>query len=79
MRLLGALVENDIERLAARIRDRRRSLDLTQDQLADLAGCSQRFVRAVESGKPGVRLEKVLDLVRVLGLAIELVPRKSTA
>ncbi len=72
-------MDHDIEKLAQRIRDRRRSLELTQDQLADLAGCSQRFVRAVESGKPGVRLEKVLDLVRVLGLAIELVPRKSVS
>jgi y4mF family transcriptional regulator len=69
-------MDGEVEELARRIRDRRRSLELTQDALADLAGCSQRFVRAVESGKPGVRLEKFLDVVRVLGLAVELVPRK---
>jgi y4mF family transcriptional regulator len=69
-------MDGEVEKLARRIRDRRRSLKLTQDALADLAGCSQRFVRALESGKPGVRLEKLLDVIRVLGLEIELVPRK---
>lgn len=72
-------MDNDTVRLARLIRDRRRALGLTQDALADLAGCSQRFVRALESGKPGVRLDKFLDVTRVLGLAIELVPRKSAA
>jgi y4mF family transcriptional regulator len=72
-------VDKDSVRLARLIRDRRRALGLTQDALADLAGCSQRFVRALESGKPGVRLDKFLDVTRVLGLAIELVPRKSAA
>lgn len=71
-------MKGEVEKLARRIRDRRRSLKLTQDALADLAGCSQRFVRAVESGKPGVRLEKLLDVIRVLGLEIELVPRKGS-
>ncbi len=72
-------MDKDSVRLARLIRDRRRALGLTQDALADLAGCSQRFVRALESGKPGVRLDKFLDVTRVLGLAIELVPRKSAA
>lgn len=72
-------MENESERLAALIRERRRALGLTQDALADLAGCSQRFIRALESGKPGVRLDKFLDVTRVLGLVIELVSRKRAA
>lgn len=72
-------MENESERLAALIRERRRALGLTQDALADLAGCSQRFIRALESGKPGVRLDKFLDVTRVLGLVIELVSRTRAA
>ncbi|MEX0651100.1 MAG: type II toxin-antitoxin system Y4mF family antitoxin [Actinomycetota bacterium] len=61
-----------VERLAEQIKDRRKALKLTQDELADLAGCSQRFVRALEAGKPGVRFDKFLDVIGVLGLEIEL-------
>lgn len=64
-----------VEDLAHRVRERRRSLKLTQDQVADLAGCSPRFVRALEAGKPGVRLDKVLDVAEVLGLRLELAQR----
>lgn len=50
------------------VRDRRKKLGLTQQDLADLAGASDRFVRDFENGKPGVRLDKVLDVLDVLGL-----------
>ncbi|MEX0755595.1 MAG: type II toxin-antitoxin system Y4mF family antitoxin [Actinomycetota bacterium] len=58
--------------LGEHIRSRRRSLGLTQGELADLAGASPRFVRAVETGKSSVRLDKLLDLLEVLGLEIDL-------
>lgn len=63
--------------LGRQIRERRRSLRLTQDELADLAGCSSRFVRALEVGKPSVRLDKVLDVLDVLGLDLQLAPTGS--
>ena len=69
------MVDERVERLGQELRDRRKSLRLTQDQVADLAGCSQRFVRALEAGKPGVRLDKLLDVASVLGLVIELATR----
>lgn len=62
-----------ITELAARVRDRRRSLGLAQGELADLAGCSERFVYSLEQGKGSVRLAKVLDVLRVLGLGMEVV------
>ncbi|NUP75590.1 MAG: helix-turn-helix transcriptional regulator, partial [Sinomonas sp.] len=43
--------------IAAEVRTRRRALSLTQRDLADLAGVSERFVRFVEQGKPSVRLD----------------------
>jgi y4mF family transcriptional regulator len=58
------------------IKQRRRSLGLTQAALASLAGCSERFVRELESGKPGIRLDKLEAVLDVLGLEIHLEPRR---
>ncbi|WP_166355739.1 helix-turn-helix transcriptional regulator [Phytoactinopolyspora limicola] len=57
--------------LAAHVRRRRKHLGLRQGELADLAGCSERFIHMLEAGKPTVRLDKVLDVLRVLGLHLE--------
>jgi HTH-type transcriptional regulator / antitoxin HipB len=54
------------------IRARRRDLGLRQDELADLAGVSERFVYALENGKPSVQLNKVLAVLSTLGLHLEL-------
>ena len=59
--------------LAQQVRARRRALGLTQGELADLAGCSERFVYSIEQGKASVHLAKVLDVLRVLGLGLEVV------
>lgn len=59
-------------RLAAAVRARRVQLGLRQEELADLAGCSARFVHAVETGKPSVQLDKLLVLLSTLGLHLEL-------
>ena len=60
--------------LAEAIRRRRKDLGLRQAELADLAGCSYRFVHTVEHGKTSLRLDKVLDVLEVLGLDLALVP-----
>ena len=61
--------------LGTRARQRRRALGLTQVTLADLAGCSPVFVHTLEKGKPGMRLDKVLDVMQALGLEIQLLVR----
>ncbi len=53
------------------IRLRRRELGLTQTDLADLADVSERFVRAVEQDKATVRLDKLSDVLEVLGLELQ--------
>lgn len=63
-----------VKSLGEAVRQRRHELGLRQTELADLAGCSQRFVHTVEHGKPSLRLDKVLDLLEVLGLALLVVP-----
>jgi HTH-type transcriptional regulator / antitoxin HipB len=57
---------------AAALRLRRRYLRLTQGELADLAGVSERFVYALENGKPSVQLDKVITVLSTLGLHLEL-------
>lgn len=59
--------------LAAVILGRREALGLRQEELADLAGCSARFVHDVEAGKPTAQLDKVLDVLDALGLHLEVV------
>jgi y4mF family transcriptional regulator len=53
------------------IRLRRVSLQLRQDELADLAGVSERFVYALENGKRTVQLDKVIAMLSALGLHLE--------
>lgn len=57
--------------LASEVRTRRRHLRLRQDEVADLAGVSERFVYALESGKPSVQLDKVISVLNALGLHLE--------
>lgn len=56
--------------LASDVRARRHQLRLTQLQLAELAGVSERFVRLVESGKPSVQLDKLESLLEAVGLEL---------
>ena len=56
--------------LAVDLQMRRRELGLTQRDLAELAGVSERFVREVESGKTSVHLDKVVALLTALGLRL---------
>lgn len=54
------------------VRARRKELGLTQSQLAELAGVSSRFVFDLEAGKQTVSLDRVLLVLKVLGLKLNL-------
>lgn len=54
------------------VRARRRTLGLTQQEVADLAGVSVRFVHTVEKGKPSLRLDRLLQVLEVLGLGLRM-------
>jgi y4mF family transcriptional regulator len=56
--------------LARAIRARRKTLRLTQVDLSRLAGCGPDFVYDLEAGKPTLRLDKLLDVLSVLGLEL---------
>jgi HTH-type transcriptional regulator/antitoxin HipB len=58
--------------LAATVRARRKVLGLRQEEVALFAGCGDVFIYRLEQGKPTVRLDKVLDVMTVLGLQLRI-------
>lgn len=54
--------------LGALIRAERKSLGLTQADLAAASGVSLRFIGELERGRPSVGLERVLRVLQLLGL-----------
>ncbi|TNB68404.1 helix-turn-helix transcriptional regulator [Arthrobacter sp. BB-1] len=68
-----------MEGLAAQVRARRAVLRLTQHDLADMAGVSERFVRFVEQGKPSVQLDSLVAVLETLGLELQVATRSSPA
>lgn len=58
--------------MAAIVHARRIALGLRQEELADLADCSTRFVHDLESGKQTLQLAKTVDVLGALGLHLEI-------
>jgi HTH-type transcriptional regulator / antitoxin HipB len=54
----------------AAVKRRRRSLGLTQRDVAGLAGVAERTVIAVEQGRTGVSLGHLVRVLEVLGLGL---------
>lgn len=61
--------------LGSLMRARRKKLDLKQTDLAGIANTGNRFIVDVENGKPTVQLQKVMDLLDLLGLELTVRPR----
>ena len=60
-------------RLGSSVRSRRRSLGLSQHDVALLAGVGVRLMHEIEHGKPSARLDKVVAVLTVLGLQLTVV------
>jgi len=58
------------------ILERRKSMGLSQDDVAAFSGVSRRFITAIENGKLSVSLEKVLAVTTSLGLDLRFEIRK---
>lgn len=58
--------------LAEIVRQERKRQKVSQIRLAQLADVGIRFVRDLEDGKETVQLDKVLNVLETLGIAIEL-------
>ncbi|HYQ16273.1 MAG TPA: type II toxin-antitoxin system Y4mF family antitoxin [Polyangiaceae bacterium] len=62
--------ESAAKRIALVVRQRRKRLGVTQQALAQMAGCGLVFVYNIEHGKPSLRFDKLLDVLDVLGLEL---------
>jgi y4mF family transcriptional regulator len=59
-----------VGKLGVLIRDRRIQQGYTQQKFADLVGVGRRFLSELESGKPTLEIEKVLQVAAAAGLEL---------
>lgn len=66
----GEYKVSDVAAIAEGIRRTRKEAGLTQEDLAHLAGTSERTVRAIETGSGNPSLQAVVAVANVLGLKL---------
>jgi len=62
----------DSKEIGCLIKKTRKALKVTQRDLALTSGTGLRFIIELEQGKPTCQLEKVLTVLRTLGLQLEI-------
>ncbi len=60
-------MEQESMSLSDFLKDKRKKLNLTQQQLAEKAGVGLRFVRDLEQGKTTLRMDKVNQVLKLFG------------
>lgn len=65
--------------LGVLIRRQRKQLALKQLDIAGLGNTGNRFIVELEQGKPTLQLQKVLDVIDLLGLEMVLRPKTARA
>ena len=65
--------------LGAIVREQRKRLALKQLDIAGLGNTGNRFIVDLENGKPTVQLQKVLDIMDLLGLELIVRPKAGRA
>jgi y4mF family transcriptional regulator len=61
--------------LAEFVKEKRKSVKLTQPELAEKAGVGLRFIREFEQGKETLRLDKVNQVLQLFGYEVGAVPK----
>ncbi|HQB83427.1 MAG TPA: helix-turn-helix transcriptional regulator [Candidatus Rifleibacterium sp.] len=61
-------------RISVTVKERRKALGITQQELAQKAGVGLRFIRDLGEGKPTVQLAKVNQVLFMFGLELGAVP-----
>lgn len=64
------MAEGDVQGIGSSVRLARKEAGLKQSDLADLAGVSERTVRAIETGTGNPTLAAVVSVANVLGLRV---------
>ena len=57
------------------VKEKRKSVKLTQPELAEKAGVGLRFIRELEQGKQSLRLDKVNQVLQLFGYEVGAVPK----
>ena len=64
--------------LADFVKNKRKSVKLTQPELAEKAGVGLRFIRELEQGKDNLKLDKVNQVLQLFGCEVGAVPKTTT-
>ena len=64
-----------VKQIGEIIREERKRQKILQQDLADLSGVSSHFLSNLENGKPTTELQKVLHVLRNLGIEVQLKTR----
>jgi len=56
-----------MKQLAAFVKERRKEVNLTQEELADRAGIALTVIRKIEQGKTNLNMDKVNLVLRMFG------------
>ena len=64
-------LEKALDPIAIFVRDRRKKLGYTQEELAERTGTSIGFVKSLELGKRTVRVDKVNQVLALFGFRLE--------
>lgn len=67
----------DVQALGETIRQERKRQEVTQVELAALAGVGVRFLRELEHGKLGCQLGHTFLVLNTLGISVAAAPRNS--
>ena len=65
--------------LGTLVRVQRKRMALKQLDIAGLGNTGNRFIVELENGKPTLQLQKVLDVLDLLGLEVVVRPKNSRA
>ena len=66
------------EGLAAELKQMRKKVGLTQKELGKKTGIPQSHVSRIENGEVDIQTSSLVEIARVLGLELMLVPRELT-
>ncbi|CAB3861379.1 helix-turn-helix domain-containing protein [Achromobacter anxifer] len=76
LQVFPVTIRTSIE-VGAFVKRTRRSQGLLQMDLAGLSGSGNRYVVDLERGKPTLQLQKVLDMLDLLGFEVQVVPKRA--
>lgn len=65
--------ENFLKQMGQRILARRKALDLTQDDLAEMIGVTSPMISNLEQGKKAIRPDNLAKVCKALGLSADFV------